>query len=119
MFAMIRTIGTENVLPGDPVVLKYDNGFSRIGAYSVGGDAYGFLCENQPAGCVDDWTMYSRIGNRRIIARAAVIWCRSTLRCSRRSKTTFAWRERATVCSLNPLVSGSQKKRRLSWQACA
>ncbi len=73
MFAMIRTIGTENVLPGDPVVLKYDNGFSRIGAYSVGGDAYGFLCENQPAGCVDDWTMYSRIGNRRIIARAAVI----------------------------------------------
>ncbi len=73
MFAMIRTIGTENVLPGDPVVLKYDNGFSRIGAYSVGGDAYGFLCENQPAGCGDDWTMYSRIGNRRIIARAAVI----------------------------------------------
>ena len=73
MFAMIRTIGTENVLPGDPVILKYDAGFSRIGAYSVGGEAYGFLSERQPSGCVDDWTMYSRIGNRRIIARAAVI----------------------------------------------
>lgn len=73
MFVMIRTIGEENVKPGDPVVLKYDSPFGRIGAFDIGGEVYGYLAEGQPSGCVDDWTMYSRIGNRRIIARAAVI----------------------------------------------
>lgn len=73
MFAMISTIGKEDVMSGDPVIIKYDAEFGRIGAFAIGGRPYGFLTENQPEGCVDDWTMYSRIGNRRIIARAAVV----------------------------------------------
>ncbi len=73
MFVMIRTIGTENVKPGEPVVIKYDCQFGRVGAFGIDGKAYGFACDVQPAGCVDSWTLYSRIGDRRVIARAAVI----------------------------------------------
>ncbi|MDE6398262.1 MAG: hypothetical protein K2L51_02980, partial [Clostridiales bacterium] len=36
-------------------------------------ESYGFLCERQPEGCVDECTMYARIGDNRILGRAAVV----------------------------------------------
>ena len=73
MFAMIRTIGTENVCPDEPVVLRFDREYGRIAAFGIGGEAYGFLCEKQPSGCVSEYAMYTRIGDRRILAKAAVV----------------------------------------------
>ena len=73
MFAMIRTVGKENIRPSDPVVLKFDREYGRIAAFGIGGEAYGFLCERQPSGCVDECTMYARIGDWRILGRAAVV----------------------------------------------
>lgn len=74
MFALIATIGKENIVPGDPVVLKYDAPFGRIGAFDIGGETYGYICERQPQGCVDETTLYARIGDYRILARAAVVF---------------------------------------------
>lgn len=73
MYAMIVTVGKENVCPGDPVVLKYDAEYGRIAAFGVGGESYGFLCDRQPDGCVNGYAMYSRIGDWRVLARAAVV----------------------------------------------
>lgn len=73
MFVYVHTMGTEQPKPGDPVVLKYDTAFGRIGAFGIDGSAYGYLAERQPSGCVDDWVLYSRIGDRRILAKAAVV----------------------------------------------
>lgn len=73
MYAMINTIGTAQVKPGDPVILKYDSQFGKVGAFAIDGYMHGFLSEGQPAGCVDEWTVYSHIGCFRVIARAAVV----------------------------------------------
>lgn len=73
MYLMIRTLGMENVNPGDPVLVKYDAEFGRIGAFDMGGCLLGYLGEHAPSGCLDEWTVCSRIGDSRIIARAAVI----------------------------------------------
>ena len=74
MFAWIRTVGTENIGAGEPVVLRFDTEYGRIAAFGIGGDSYGFLCERQPEGCVDECTMYARIGDRRVLGRAAVVF---------------------------------------------
>lgn len=78
MFVVINTIGVEDVAVGDPVVIKYDAEFGRIGAFGIDGKAYGYFADCQPHGCVDGWTMYSRIEDRRIIARAAYV-CNGSL----------------------------------------
>ncbi len=73
MYIMIRTIGTENVRPEEPVVLKYDTQFGKVGAFDMGGGSLGYLDEEAPQGCMDAWAVYSRIGDNRIIARVAVV----------------------------------------------
>ena len=70
MYIVVNTIGVENVKAGEPVVVKYDGEMGRIGAFGIDGSIFGYLRDSQPYGCVDGWTMYSRIGDRRIIARA-------------------------------------------------
>ena len=70
MYIVVNTIGMENVKMGDPIVVKYDSEMGRIGAFGIDGNVYGYLRDAQPYGCVDGWTMYSRIGDKRIIARA-------------------------------------------------
>ena len=54
-------------------VIKYDSEFGRIGAFGIDGRIYGYMRDVQPLWCVDGWTMYSRIADRRIIARAAEV----------------------------------------------
>ena len=73
MFVMAGTIGKENLKPDEPVVIKYDTQFGKIGVYTIGGELLGFLYEEQPDGCVNERIMYSRIKDYRIIARASVI----------------------------------------------
>lgn len=74
MYVMIRMIGKEDICPGDPVVLKYDTQFGKVGAFGMGGNVYGYLCAQAPAGCLDEWSVYARIGDNRIIAKAAVVF---------------------------------------------
>ena len=73
MYLLIDTVQKEEVKAGDPVVIKYDSTFGLVGAFGIGGELYGYLAAEQPDGCVDTWQVYARIGNNRIIARAAVI----------------------------------------------
>lgn len=73
MYLLIDTIQKENVKAGDPVVVKFDSAFGLVGAFGIGGESYGYLSAEQPDGCVDPWHVYARIGNNRIIARAAVV----------------------------------------------
>lgn len=73
MFVAVDTIGTENLMAGEPVVIKYDSEFGRIGAFGIDGRIYGYMRDVQPLWCVDGWTVYSRIADRRIIARAAEV----------------------------------------------
>ena len=73
MYMTFSTIAKVNVAAGDPMVVKYDNKFGRVGVYDIGGELHGYLTESQPEGCVDEWTVYSQIGDNRVLGRAAVI----------------------------------------------
>ena len=73
MYLLIGTVQKEDVKAGDPVVVKFDTTVGIVGAFGIGGELYGYLAPTQPDGCVDPWQVYARIGNNRIIARAAVI----------------------------------------------
>ena len=73
MYLFIDTVQKEEVKAGDPVVVKFDSSFGLVGAFGIGGELFGYLASTQPEGCVDPWQVYARIGNNRIIARAAVI----------------------------------------------
>ena len=79
MYLMIDTLQKEDVKAGDPVVIKLDRAFGLVGAFGIGGETYGYLAAEQPEGCVDPWLVYARIGNNRIIARAAVVLPRGLL----------------------------------------
>lgn len=65
--------------PGDVLVLKTDSAFGQIAACEVGGGVVGYAADSQPDGCVDMWTMISRIGDCRILCRVAVAMGRSLL----------------------------------------
>ncbi len=74
MYIMIRTLGKESVQAGEPVVIRYDTPFGRVGAFDVGGRLLGYVDEGAPEGCLDAWRIYARIGNRRVIANTAVVF---------------------------------------------
>ncbi|MDE7395692.1 MAG: hypothetical protein K2M95_06215 [Clostridiales bacterium] len=73
MYLLIDTMQKENVRAGDPVVVKFDRALGLVGAFGIGGESYGYLAAEQPDGCLDPWSVYARIGDNRIIARAAVV----------------------------------------------
>ena len=73
MYMTFSTIAKARVAAGEPMVVKYDNRFGRVGIYDVGGELHGYFADRQPDGCIDDWTVYSQIGDNRVLGRAAVI----------------------------------------------
>lgn len=72
MYIMIRTINSQEVAAGDVVVLKADPQFGQIGAFEIGGGVVGYAAERQPEGCLDMWTMMSRIRDNRVLCKVAV-----------------------------------------------
>lgn len=74
MFVMIGLVKKEQIVPGDPVILKYDSQFGRVGAFGIDGRLYGYMTDATPEGCLSEWWVCSRISDRRIIAKAAVVW---------------------------------------------
>lgn len=48
MYIMIRTLGKESVQAGEPVVIRYDTPFGRVGAFGVGGRLLGYVDEGAP-----------------------------------------------------------------------
>lgn len=73
MYMTFSTIGKANVTAGDPMVVKFDRNFGRVGVYDVLGELHGYLKDEQPDGCVDEWTVYTQIGDNRVLGRVAVI----------------------------------------------
>ena len=73
MYMIFHSMAKARVDAGEPLVVKYDARFGRVGAYDVGGERHGYLADRQPDGCVDEWTVYSQIGDNRVLGRAAVI----------------------------------------------
>lgn len=57
---------------GDVLVLKCDRQMGEIGAYGIDGTLVGYAAATQPDGCIDSWTLFNRIGNNRVLCKAAV-----------------------------------------------
>lgn len=60
------------VKAGDVLILKVDRQMGEVGAYEIGGGLIGYASVSQPDGCLDAWTLFSRIGDSRVLCKAAV-----------------------------------------------
>lgn len=70
MFIAVSTLG--KVKCGEPLIMKADCKFGQIGVYEIGGELVGYVANAQPDGCVDCWTIMSKIMDNRILCSGAV-----------------------------------------------
>lgn len=70
MFIAVSTLG--KVKCGEPLVMKADASFGQIGVYEIGGELVGHVANAQPEGCLDCWTVMSKIRDNRILCSGAV-----------------------------------------------
>lgn len=73
MYLTINTLGNEKVRAGEIVVLKEDRKFGQVGAFMVGGGAIGYAAGAQPEGCLDIWTVWTKIKDNRILCKVAIV----------------------------------------------
>ena len=62
----------QNVTVGEVVIVKYDDYTKTLGAFLITGEKVGEITSNQAEGCLDFWTIVSRIGNNRVICRVVI-----------------------------------------------
>ena len=70
MFICAELIGDVNV--GELVVVKYDDYSKTLGAHLITGEKVGEITSNQAEGCLDFWTIASRIENNRVICHVVI-----------------------------------------------
>ena len=57
---------------GEVLVVKYDDYAKSVGVYLIGGQKVGEVSSRQAEGCIDFWTVASRIGNNRVLCKAVI-----------------------------------------------
>ncbi len=62
----------QDVKVGEMVVVKYDNYGKTLGAYLITGEKIGEIATKQADGCLDFWTIATRIENNRILCHAVI-----------------------------------------------
>lgn len=77
MFITVSTLG--KVKCGEPLVMKADRHFGQVGVYGIDGELIGYVANTQPDGCVDCWTVMSRIMDNRILCSGAVSFDRTLI----------------------------------------
>ena len=62
----------QDVKVGEIIVVKYDNYARKLGAYLITGEKIGEISSHQAEGCLDFWTLATRIDNNRILCKAII-----------------------------------------------
>ena len=62
----------QDVKVGEVIVVKYDDYSKCLGAHLITGEKVGEITSNQADGCIDFWTIASRIENNRVLCRAVI-----------------------------------------------
>ncbi|MBE5732670.1 MAG: hypothetical protein E7353_06490 [Clostridiales bacterium] len=62
----------QDVKVGEIIVVKYDNYARTLGAYLITGEKIGEISSHQAEGCLDFWTLATRIDNNRILCKAVI-----------------------------------------------
>ena len=62
----------QDVKVGEMVIVKYDDYTKTLGAFLITGEKVGEITSNQAEGCLDFWTIVTRIGNNRVICRVVI-----------------------------------------------
>ena len=62
----------QDVKVGEIVIVKYDDYAKCLGAYLITGEKVGEISSHQAEGCLDFWTLATRIENNRVLCRAVI-----------------------------------------------
>lgn len=62
----------QDVKVGELIVVKYDNYGKSVGAYLITGEKVGEITSQQAEGCLDYWTIATRLDNNRVLCRVAI-----------------------------------------------
>ena len=62
----------QDVKVGEVVVVRYDEYNKGLGAYLVSGEKVGIVASHQAEGCLDFWTLATKIENNRVLCRAVI-----------------------------------------------
>ena len=62
----------KDVNVGEFVILRNDVFTEGLCAYSMRGERIGVVCSNQAEGCLDFWTMATRINDDRVLCKAVI-----------------------------------------------
>lgn len=62
----------KDVKIGEVLIVKYDEYSGSVGVFLVGGEKVGEISSRQAEGCIDFWTVASRIGNNRVLCKAVI-----------------------------------------------
>ncbi len=62
----------QDVKIGEVIVVRYDEYSRSLGAYLITGKKVGEITSHQAEGCLDFWTLATRIDNNRILCKAII-----------------------------------------------
>jgi hypothetical protein len=62
----------QDVKVGEVIVVKYDNYAKALGAFLITGEKIGEIPSCQAEGCLDFWTLATRIEDNRVLCRAVI-----------------------------------------------
>ncbi len=62
----------KDVPVGEVIIVKNDEKLGGLGAYLITGEKVADVTSAQAEGCLDFWTMASRIENNRVLCKAAI-----------------------------------------------
>lgn len=62
----------QDVKIGEVIVVKYDANTNGLGAFLITGEKVGQITSHQADGCIDFWTIATRIENNKILCHAII-----------------------------------------------
>lgn len=63
---------SKDVKISEVLVVKYDEQAKNVGVFLINGEKVGEVSSRQAEGCIDFWTVASRIGNSRVLCKAVI-----------------------------------------------